>query len=202
MESAYIDNWCNNLEKLKNYIDKNQRTPSSRDNNFKTKQISSWFSFQKRYYKKWILVKNNFKLWKYPMKDDYIRSYWEKFTIDYEKYLDHNMQKWYNNLNELKKYLDLHGSKPKSSATDLKSRKLYVWLQYQYKNYCFKSKVMKNEKIREDWQKFVKQYDSILLKSKYYRQQKILKTYNEYVIKKFESSNNDINKYIDSFLNL
>jgi hypothetical protein len=67
--------WYNNLEQIKQYIDKNYQRPSARNKNKKIKQMGSWISTQQKNYKKKT----------YIMKNQAIYDKWTEFIND-DKY--------------------------------------------------------------------------------------------------------------------
>jgi len=88
--------WLNNLEFVKKYIDENNKRPSTK--NINTYNLGNWISNQQKYYldKKYIISNEN------------IRMMWTEFINDekYKKYFLSNEQEWLNNLEIIKKYID------------------------------------------------------------------------------------------------
>ena len=73
-----MEDWNNQLDKVKLYIDTNNRRPSPISNDTEIKTIGEWIHTQQGNYK------NN----EYNMKDPEIKQLWEKFINDdgYNKY--------------------------------------------------------------------------------------------------------------------
>jgi hypothetical protein len=65
------EQWYDTLEKIKLYIETNNKLPSSTDKDIK--QLGKWVSTQK----------NNYKNQEYIMKDENIRKEWEEFVSKY-----------------------------------------------------------------------------------------------------------------------
>jgi hypothetical protein len=72
------DNWLNNLEQVKQFIDDNDRKPLSNSKNNDEKQLGQWISTQTKNYKKQAQI----------MADDTIRQQWTDFINDpkYKQY--------------------------------------------------------------------------------------------------------------------
>ena len=74
MENEEI--WKNNLQLVKNYFNKNNKRPSSSDNNTQIKKLGCWLINQKVNYKKKHKI----------MKEPEICKMWEDFLLEYKKY--------------------------------------------------------------------------------------------------------------------
>ncbi len=70
------EEWINNLENLKNFIDKNNRKPSHKANNISEKQLYNWFQGQIKNYKNHTQI----------MKNPEIHKKWEEFITEYKEY--------------------------------------------------------------------------------------------------------------------
>jgi hypothetical protein len=68
--------WKNNLNLVKNYIDKNKMRPSTESKNIEIKKLGNWLNAQNQNYK------NN----KYIMKDKNIKEMYENFIKEYKEY--------------------------------------------------------------------------------------------------------------------
>ena len=140
--SYFISNeeeWMNNLNKVKKYIDENKKKPSERDENVSNSKLSKWISHQQQNYKKndRIMSRENIrKIW-----DDFVNS--EKYN---KYFVNDEEEKWIENFNNVKKYIDNNNEQIK---------KFYTWIQHQHHNYNIKSGAMKNEQIRNEWCEFV-----------------------------------------------
>jgi hypothetical protein len=68
--------WYDNLNKIKDYIDKNKKKPSQTDENKEIKQLGCWIATQLK----------NYKTKKHNMKNKEIYNDWTQFINEYQKY--------------------------------------------------------------------------------------------------------------------
>jgi len=127
--------WMQKLEELKKYIDENEKRPSEYYK--KTKNIAYWFSDQQKHFKTKKKIMSNQKI--YDKYYEFINS--EK----YRKYFLSFEEKWFNNFNNLKKYIDENGKRPKNSK----------WLSHQLINFKNKKFSMSNQKIYNFFNEFL-----------------------------------------------
>jgi superfamily II DNA or RNA helicase len=137
------EGWYNNFEDLKKYIDENNKRPYTEDKNIDIKNLGAWTSTQIQNYKK----KEN------VMKNNEIYDTWTNFINDekYKVYFTSNEEVWFNNFEDLKKYIDENNKRP--SKKDIKS--LHYWLSDQLTNYKKKEHSMKNNEIYDAWTEFI-----------------------------------------------
>ena len=141
------DKWNSNLEKVKEYIDSNNKRPSSTDKNNEIKSLGSWIIVQLTNYKKKSRI----------MKNEEIRKKWEEFIHD-PKYIEYFMSDeniWNSNLEKVKKYIDDNNKRPSSKDKNKEIKSLGYWIEDQVSNYKKKSTIMKNEEIRKKWEEFI-----------------------------------------------
>ena len=139
--------WKNNLDKLKEYIDKNNKRPCSKDKDENIKSLGFWISNQTK----------NYKNKKEIMKNEEIYNKWDDFIND-EKYKIHFLDPneiWKNNLDKLKEYIDQNNKKPYQKDKDKNIKYLGNWIGNQTKNYKNKKIIMKNEEIYKKWDNFI-----------------------------------------------
>jgi hypothetical protein len=141
-------NWYNSLNKVKKYIDNNNKKPTYRNKDKEIQKLGRWISLQIANYKKK----------KEAMKDENIYSEWTQFMNDYQEYFLNTCDKWYNYLNKVKKYIDKNKKKPKESDKDKEIKKLRRWISIQQSNYKKKKETMKYENIYCEWTKFTNEY--------------------------------------------
>jgi superfamily II DNA or RNA helicase len=141
------ERWYDTLEKVKKFIDVENKRPSEYSKNQDEKYLSTWTSNQSKNYTK----KN------YIMKDEKIRECWEKFIGDekYKEYFMSNEEVWYKNLENLKKFIDIEHIRPSKNSRNNNEKYLGMWTSHQSKNYTEKNYIMKDTKIRECWKKFI-----------------------------------------------
>jgi recombinational DNA repair protein RecT len=140
--------WYNNLEKVKNFMNTENKRPSSTSKTQNEKYLGSWIDHQLKNYKK----KTNI------MKDKKIQESWEKFVNDekYKEYFMSNEDVWYDNLENVKKFIDTYHKRPSSHSKNQDEKYLGQWIGTQSKNCKKKTNIMKDTKIREYWEKFIR----------------------------------------------
>jgi superfamily II DNA or RNA helicase len=139
--------WCNNLNKLKKYIDENLIRPSNSDKNRENKLLASWISNQQ------IICKSKTQL----MKNDDIYKLWCEFINDdkYSKYFISKLNLFSETLEEYKKYIDENNKRPLSTDINNTIKKLGCWGIAQNQNYKKKLNNMKNDDIYKLWTEFI-----------------------------------------------
>jgi hypothetical protein len=146
-----INKWYDNLKKVKEYIDIYNKKPTESDINEEIQKLGKWISLQQLNYNK------------KAMKDENIYSKWSQFTIEYHKYFLNIHDKWYNSLNEVKKYIDKNEKKPTISNKDNEIKKLGRWINLQQANYKKREKVFIDDNICYEWSQFMKDYQQYVL---------------------------------------
>lgn len=142
------EEWINNLNQVKKYIDTNNKRPSEDNKNQETKKLGNWTTFQNKNYKNKTQI----------MKNEQYRNEWENFinSENYKKYFISNEEEWMNNLNEVKNYIDSNNKKPSIYKEDNKHiKKLGMWIATQTQKYKKQMEIMKNEKIKSEWENFI-----------------------------------------------
>jgi len=141
------DEWINNINYVKKYIDDNNKRPNSNDNNKEIQQYGIWLTYQPRNYEK------NIKI----MKNMNIRKLWEDFINDdkYKKYFISNEDDWVLRLNQIKIYIDKNNKKPTSTDKNNEIQQYSNWLSTQLQNYKNNIKIMSNQNIRKIWENFI-----------------------------------------------
>jgi hypothetical protein len=140
--------WYENLNKLEQYIVENNKTPSSRDQDKKIKQLGKWLSHQK----------NNYNKEQLNMKEVEIRKRWEDFMNKYSEYFKDNNEIWYENLNKLEQYILENNKTPSSIDKNKEIKQLGIWLYNQNTKYNKEIKIMKDVEIRKQWDYFITKY--------------------------------------------
>ena len=154
----FIDNitqWMYNLEQIKNYINENNKKPSTESKNKDIKHLRRWLSHQKEQYK----IQDRI------MKDENIRKLWEKFIEEYQEYLVSNNDIWIQNLNNLKNYIDKYNKLPSRNNKNKDIKHLGKWISYQNTNYKQYKHIMKDNNIRKLFVDFI----TDLLYNKYFQ---------------------------------
>ena len=145
---SHEDNWFIYLEKVKKYIDDNNKRPSSQDKNEDIKKLGVWLTSQTNNYK------NNTNL----VSIDKLKPAWEQFINDdkYKKYFVSNDDAWLLNLQNVKNFIDKYNKRPSQLDKNKENRYLGHWLVTQSTNYDNKEDIMKNDNIRKIWEDFKK----------------------------------------------
>ena len=131
--------WEENLEKVKTFIDKNERRPNSNSKNPDEKFLGRWLGTQiKNYTKK-----------QYIMKTQEIYDMWTEFINDsqYKEYFITEKEKWYIKLNEMKIFIDNNKRLPNKTETQ--------WINTQKRKYKTNTEIMKDIEIFNSWTKFI-----------------------------------------------
>jgi len=137
--------WYDNLQKVIDYIDKNNKRPSSTDNDNNIKCLGAWVCSQFTNYQ------NNDRI----MKNETIKKSWEEFINKYTIYFLSNEEEFNNNLKQVKEYIIQNNKRPSSKDTKTDIKKLGAFIQNQQIKYKNKQGIMKNEEIYNLWTKFI-----------------------------------------------
>ena len=137
--------WNETFNKVKLYIDSNNKRPSKDDKNLKT--LSLWICTQQQNYKKK----------EYIMENEEIYNKWCEFITSekYKKYFQSNEEIWNDNFIEVKKYIDINNKRPSMKDKDIKIKQLGKWLSHQQQNFKNNEKIMKNNEIYNKWTEFI-----------------------------------------------
>jgi superfamily II DNA or RNA helicase len=147
------ENWIERLEEVKTYIDKYGIRPSTTDKNKEVKQLGVWLSGQQTNYKK---NKN-------IMKKPEIKTKWEEFIKEYQKYFLSNDELWQSNLDKVKAYINMYNKRPSNKDKNTDIKQFGKWLGRQQPNYKNNEYIMKEPKIRTKWEEFIKEYQKYFL---------------------------------------
>lgn len=142
----YMEIWINNLEQVKKYIDQYNKKPSIRDDTKEIKFIGKWL------YKQVFDLKNE----EHKIKNENKLKLWIDFIHDekYAKYFVSCEDKWKNNLEKVKKYIDINNNRPSSYDKIEENKFLGLWITTQIQNYSKKKQIMQNKQIRLLWVAF------------------------------------------------
>ena len=143
MEEEFVTN----LNKLKIYIDENNKRPSQHSEEKNIKFLGEWIStIQKNYNKK---QKN--------MKDENIYNTWTEFinSDKYNIYFQSQYEYFIINLNKLKIYINENRKRPQRKDKDENIKVLGNWMNTEIINYNKKQKNMKDENIYNKWTEFI-----------------------------------------------
>jgi hypothetical protein len=142
-----IKKWKLTLEKVKEYIDKNDKRQSTINETKEIIKQGKWISQQQQNYRR--KVDN--------MKNEIYRELWEDFINDdkYKEYFISNKEEWVIKLECVKKYIVENKKRPSRTDKDKEIKILGVWLCKQLYNYKKQEQIMSNETIRHLWEDFI-----------------------------------------------
>ena len=166
-----VDKWEENFQKTKGYIDENKKRPTPYSKNNDEKFLGNWLSNQN----------TNYKNKRQGMKSQERYDIWTQFLEEYKEYIVSDEEKWYNNFQKLKDFINEHKKTPSNDLKVRDEKFLASWLWCQNKNYKNKNYSMKSQESYDIWTQFLEEY-------------------NEYFISDEEKWNNNFQKLKD-FIN-
>ena len=174
--------WYENLEKLKQYIDKNKNKPRVNSNNDEIQKLALWMRNQQKSYK------DNIYIMKLSKE---IRNKWEEFINNYEEYFLDSDTIWRNNLKNVIKYIEENNKKPPNVTKDIYLKKLNKWINNNKKYYKNNLFHMNKPEIKKEWEEFMNKY------KKYFLTGEEIWLNNIKEVKKYIDENNKIPSYND-----
>ena len=149
----FLDNkvlWNLTLDKLKKYINNNNKKPSECDKDEHIKKLGNWLSSQQQNY----IKKKNI------MKDEEIYRLWDEFINNdiYKKFFLDKKTSWNLIFNEVKEYINNNNKIPSQRDKDEHIKKLGNWVTCQQQNYIKKKNIMEDEEIYKLWSEFIHIY--------------------------------------------
>jgi hypothetical protein len=142
------DVWDTNFDKLKEFIDSNKKTPSSKSKNKDESFIGRW------------LVQNNknYRNRLHGMKNNERYDIWCSFLEQYNEYFNSIDDLWDTNFNKLKEFIDENKKTPSGMSKNNNEKIIGTWLGTQNKNYKNITDGMKNNERHNIWGKFLEAY--------------------------------------------
>ena len=149
-----IKKWKLILDKVKEYIDKNDKRQSEHDETKEIRKQAKWINTQKRSYK----YKNR------NMKYEIYRKLWKDFITDnkYKKHFLSTEEELVIRLEWVKKYINEYKKRPSSVDKNEEYKKYGNWICHQLQNYKNQQKNMSNNTIRKLWEDFINEYEDYL----------------------------------------
>jgi len=126
--------WVENLNKLKKYVDENNKLPPFNNKDKNIKSFAIWISNQRADYKKNVLSEEKIK------QLEQINGWYWNVDGEFEK-------EWIESLNNLKKYIEENNKLPPQHDKDKNINSLASWIGKQRKNY--KKNDLSEEKIKQ-----------------------------------------------------
>jgi superfamily II DNA or RNA helicase len=130
-----INNFNEDLNLLKQYIDENEKLPD--DDN---KNLQNYIRRQKNAFNKDKLSDEN-------------KNLWIEFIEEYKIYFMSAQDIWTENLNNLKNFIKENNKTPTKTTNE----KLCTWFEHQKKN--FKKNGVNNEFYKNEWNNFIKEFN-------------------------------------------
>jgi len=140
------EKWLQILEKVKNFININNKKPTINDKDNNIKFLGRWLINQKTSYK---YRKDT------VMTNQDIYDEWTKFINDdkYKEYIISNEDKWLQILEKVKCYINNNNTKPTINDKNNDIKFLGSWLNDQFKYH--KKENVQNQNIYDEWTKFI-----------------------------------------------
>ena len=140
--------WNNNLQKTIDFIDENGKRPNSNSKIPSEKFLGQWICNQLNSRDKCIQIMSN----------SMIRDKWDEFVRTYSELFLSNEEIWNNNLQKTIDFIEENGRRPIQKSKIPSEKVLGQWISTQLKNRKKCTHIMKDEKIREIWDKFAADY--------------------------------------------
>ena len=176
--------WYEAFEKLKQFINKNEKRPSQYAENKEEKYLANWIQYQNK----------NYKIKKVNMSDLKKYKLWTQFLECYEEYFKSDDDIWRETFEKLKQFMNENKKSPSQYAENKEEKYLGRWIQYQNKNYESKKHSMKDTEKYNLWKNFLKDYKEYFKSNDdiWYENFKELKLFIK--LNKIKPSINSINK--------
>ncbi len=140
--------WEERFNRVKAYIDENQKRPSKRDNNKTIKFLGSWISTQQ----------NNYQNKLHSMTNQSHYDLWTQFITEepYSQYFISNEDVWTQMFNQVKHYIDENQKRPSNTDKEKTVKILANWINAQQQNYKKKLQSMATNQSQYDlWTDFI-----------------------------------------------
>ena len=147
--------WIRKLNIAKDFIKQNKRLPSKYTDEEKEKKIGVWISLQK----------NQGKYGTKLLSDDHpeIKTLWNNFLEENKKLFLNNNDKWFDILDNLKKYISENHKLPSGHSKEENTKFLGTWILTQKKNAKNKTQIMTDQEVFNTWNDFCRDNEELLL---------------------------------------
>jgi len=141
------DKWNENLQKVIEYININNKRPSQRDKNFNIKILGVWITCQCLKYKNKEQIMTNQEIY----------NKWNAFINDpkYKKYFQSNEEIWIENYQKVIDHININNKRPSQHDKNNNIKQLGTWISNQLLNHKNKEKIMTNQEIYNKWTEFI-----------------------------------------------
>jgi superfamily II DNA or RNA helicase len=180
--------WKYNFDKVKQYIDENNKLPPYHKTSNKFISLAKWISEQQQ----------NFKHNERIMQDKSIRKQWEEFLIKYQSHFLTNEEIWKQKLTKVEEYIIINNTLPSHNDINTDIVSLARWICTQKRNYENNKEIMKDICIRQHWEDFVNKYQSYFMTNEEIWKHNFDKVEEYIIINNILPSHNDINTDIVS----
>ena len=138
--------WEYKFNQVIEYININNKRPSSESKNEDDKQLGSWILNQLNIYK------NKEQI----MKNEEIYNKWTNFINNpkYNLYFMSNEKTWEYKFNQVIEYININNKRPSQSDNDKNIKQLSAWINTQNQSYKTRKQIMSNEEIYKKWTEF------------------------------------------------
>jgi hypothetical protein len=146
------EKWKGNLKILEDYIQENNKLPSSENKIKELKRLGKWTEEQKLIYKGRVyrrgLINTN----------EEIKVLWEQINEKYPHIFKTNKEMWKYNIELADKYIIEKNKTPSLSDKNIEIKKLAKWLYHQNENYKSSSDIIQEEEIKLLWEQFINKH--------------------------------------------
>lgn len=145
--------WCDTFNKLKEFIDNNNKKPSLLKSDEDQWKLKKWISHQEEHYEK---RDQNYK------DESRIYNEWKQF-IESEKYGKYfikntNVDDWINKLNNVKRYIDENKKRPNEKSKNAVESANGKWLSDAIYNCRNDKYLFKNDDVKRIFKEFINEY--------------------------------------------
>jgi hypothetical protein len=135
------EEWFNNLKDVEDYLNINNKRPSTIDKDNEIKRLAKWIGHQQ----------DNYSSNEQIMKDNTIKNTWLDFTTKYKQYFLSKNEIWLNKLKRVEDYIIKNNKRPSNCDKDIEIKELGSWIGTQRQNYIKNTEMMKDETIKKIW---------------------------------------------------
>ena len=137
------DKWITKMNLIKEYIDKNKKTPSCKNKDEDIKQLGTFIMTQNK----------NFKAKTQIMSDIKYYNLWKDFLKEYSEYFKSIEDTWYENLDKVKEFIKVNKRKPNKKSSNSIEKTLGEWITKQ--NVKYSNNKMNSNEIYNDYKEFI-----------------------------------------------
>jgi hypothetical protein len=137
------DKWITKMNLIKEYIDKNKKTPSCKSKDENIKQLGTFIMTQNKNYRSKTQIMNDTKYY----------NLWKAFLEEYSDYFKSVEDVWYENLDKVKEFIEMNKRKPNKKANNTNEKTLGEWIIKQ--NVKYNNDKMNSEEIFNAYKEFM-----------------------------------------------